>query len=74
MVYDQSLGLIETLDMPEEMKEGWGMTHYVENNKQYLLTSDGTNKLFHIDPEDFKVVKTVEVFHQNGNPLRSINE
>jgi len=31
--YDQNLNLIETLDLPSEMKEGWGMTHYKKDGE-----------------------------------------
>ena len=63
--YDQNLNLIETLNLPSEMKEGWGMTHYKIDGKYYLLTSDGSNKIYQIDPCDFSVVKTIHVRH-NG--------
>jgi len=32
--------------MPPEMEEGWGMTH----DDKYIYTTDGTDKLFTIDP------------------------
>jgi glutaminyl-peptide cyclotransferase len=38
--------------------EGWGLTHDDEN----LILSDGTNRLRYLDPETFKVVRTVEVY------------
>lgn len=33
-----------TFDMPEEIAEGWGMTHFMADGKEMLLVSDGTNK------------------------------
>jgi glutaminyl-peptide cyclotransferase len=38
--------------------EGWGLTHDTSN----LILSDGTNRLRYLDPETFKVVRTVEVY------------
>jgi|APCry1669189241_1035207.scaffolds.fasta_scaffold80422_1 hypothetical protein len=39
--------------MPEEIKEGWGMTHYKKEGKDILLVSDGTNNIYHVDPDGF---------------------
>jgi glutamine cyclotransferase len=38
--------------------EGWGLTH----DDSSLILSDGTNRLQYIDPESFRVTKTLEVF------------
>lgn len=54
-----------TLDLPIEMKEGWGMTKLDENT---LLTTDGSNQIFHINPDDFTVKKSVKVYYQDGKP------
>lgn len=38
------------------------MTSYVSNSGDpMLLISDGTNRLYHVDPKDFKVKKSVRV-------------
>jgi glutamine cyclotransferase len=49
--------------------EGWGLTH----DGQSLILSDGTNQLRFIDPETFRVTRTVSVFDR-GRPLRDLNE
>lgn len=49
--------------------EGWGLTH----DDQNLILSDGTNQLRFIDPDSFKVVKTISVF-SNNRPLLDLNE
>ncbi|HEV2762729.1 MAG TPA: glutaminyl-peptide cyclotransferase [Pyrinomonadaceae bacterium] len=49
--------------------EGWGLTHDGES----LILSDGTNQLRFLDPETFKVRRTVSVLDR-GRPLRDINE
>ena len=38
--------------------EGWGLSHDASN----LILSDGTNRLRFLDPETFKVVRTLEVY------------
>jgi glutamine cyclotransferase len=49
--------------------EGWGLT----TDGHSLIMSDGTNQLRFIDPETFKVTKTVAVL-DNNQPLRDLNE
>lgn len=52
------------------MHEGWGMTKL---NEDVIIATDSSHKLFHINPEDFTVIKTVEV-KRNGYSLKSLNE
>lgn len=49
--------------------EGWGLTHDDTN----LILSDGTNKIRFLDPETFKVVRTIEVLNQ-GATENNLNE
>jgi glutamine cyclotransferase len=54
--------------------EGWGLTH----DDAALILSDGTNRLQYIDPDSFKVTKTLEVYASsaavtNLNELEFIN-
>jgi len=49
--------------------EGWGLT----NDSKSLIMSDGSNKLKFLDPKDFKVQRSIEVFYQ-GKPLDQLNE
>lgn len=51
------LKLQSTLTIPKEIREGWGMTHDGES----LIVSDGSNKIFYVDPETIKVTKTITV-------------
>ena len=51
------LKLKSTLTIPKEIREGWGMTHDGES----LIVSDGSNKIFYVDPETIKVTKTITV-------------
>ena len=50
-------------------KEGWGLT----NNGELLIMSDGTSKISYIDPENFKVVKSIEVSFPDGF-VNNLNE
>ncbi len=49
--------------------EGWGLT----DDGTQLIMSDGTHRLRFYDPQNFSLLKTVEVRH-NGRPLKHINE
>lgn len=49
--------------------EGWGITH----NGEYLIVSDGTSTLHFLDPNNFKEVKRIEVFDNDG-PVFMLNE
>ena len=49
--------------------EGWGLTH----NNEHLIMSDGSANLFFIDPQTFKIERTIQVFSDKG-PLHNINE
>jgi glutamine cyclotransferase len=49
--------------------EGWGLTH----DGNLLILSDGTSTLRFLDPENFEVVRTVEVVGPDG-PISRLNE
>jgi len=49
--------------------QGWGLT----NDGNSLIMSDGTNILRFLDPETFRVTRTVSVYDQNI-PLTNLNE
>ncbi len=50
-------------------KEGWGMT----TEGEHLIFSDGTCNLTYMEPDNFKVVKTLAVV-ENGYGLYNLNE
>lgn len=50
--------------------EGWGMTTDGTN----LIFDQGTHVLKVIDPETFKLVRTIPVMREDGKPLMNINE
>lgn len=49
--------------------EGWGLT----NDGTNLIMSDGSHILRVVDPNNFRTVRTINVFN-NGKPLTNINE
>ena len=55
--FDMNLKLLNTLTVPKEIQEGWGMT----NDGRSLIVSDGSDKIFFVDPETIKVTKTITV-------------
>jgi len=52
-----------------ESKEGWGLTY----DGQRFIKSDGTNKLFFLDPTTLKETGSIVIFDDNG-PVDNINE
>ncbi len=49
--------------------EGWGLTY--DGNR--LIMSDGSSRLYFLDPSSFRVIETLSV-KENGRPVRRINE
>ncbi|NIP29286.1 MAG: glutaminyl-peptide cyclotransferase [Candidatus Dadabacteria bacterium] len=50
--------------------QGWGLT----NNKKELIYSDGSSKLYFMDPENFKILKILNVSDKEGKAVRNLNE
>ena len=61
------LVLIESFKFPTQ---GWGITH----NDNYLIISDGSSKLYFLDPENLTITKTLDVKTYQGKSLRNLNE
>jgi glutamine cyclotransferase len=49
--------------------EGWGITH----NDRYLIMSDGTSALYFLDPQNFQLIRSIQV-HDNAIPIVNLNE
>ena len=52
------------------MEEGWGLTH----DDQNLWASDGTARIFKIDPQTFTVQQVINVKTKEGKDVHYINE
>ena len=50
--------------------EGWGLT----NDGTNLIMSDGSHLVKFVDPQTFKISRTVPVLQDNGQPLYLLNE
>jgi glutamine cyclotransferase len=50
-------------------KEGWGLTH----DGTHLIMSDGTNRIYYMDPEYFTEIRQLEVYDNEG-PVTRLNE
>jgi glutamine cyclotransferase len=68
-VYDkENFRLLKTFRYPSPI-EGWGIT----TDGNHLIISDGSHRLYFLDPESFKERKRLEVYDHSG-PVRKINE
>ncbi len=70
-VYDRDFNKLQTFQYPTE---GWGITNYSDK----LIMSDGSEKLYVIDPDSFGEVDRLEVYDTQGeidqlNELEMIN-
>jgi glutamine cyclotransferase len=52
-----------------ENKEGWGLTH----DGRHLIMSDGSHRIYFMDPEYFTEVRRIEVYDDKG-PVSRLNE
>ena len=50
-------------------KEGWGLTH----DGTHLIMSDGSNRIYYMDPEFFTEIRQLEVYDNTG-PITRLNE
>ncbi len=57
---------IRTFNWPYQ---GWGLTH----NGTDLIISDGSSKLYFVNPDDFKLKSTISVT-EKGSPVYDLNE
>jgi glutamine cyclotransferase len=66
-VYDKSsFNLLRKFSYPTE---GWGITH----DGKRIIMSDGTSRLYFLDPENFNTTGYIEAHDENG-PVNRINE
>lgn len=67
-VYD-----LATFKLLQEFKydgDGWGLT----NDGKNIIMTDSTHVIRFFDPETFKVVRTLPILDEKGQPLMAINE
>ena len=70
LIYEKkTLNKLGEFNIKTDSKEGWGLT----NNKNNLIISDGTDKLYYLNPESFEINKTLKV-KEEGKEVKKINE
>ena len=69
-VYDTNLTLIEVKNIMPEITTGWGLT----TDSKYLFVSDGSTRVFIIDPNKWVILRNFSVAYPNGRKVSSINE
>ena len=76
LTWQHKIGFIYDLDFNQkgefpygQSKEGWGLTH----DDTHLIKSDGTNKIWFLNPETQKEERFIEVY-TNTKPIGKINE
>jgi glutamine cyclotransferase len=65
-VYNKDINLLDITEFPFQC---WGLT----DDNQYLIMSDGSNKIRYLTPKNYEVIKTIEVTLE-GKPIDNINE
>ena len=68
-VYDKATLTMQKSFPFQESKEGWGLC----NDGQYLYKSDGSNRIWILDPITYKELKSIQVM-THKSPLKNINE
>ncbi|MEE4213442.1 MAG: glutaminyl-peptide cyclotransferase [Bacteroidales bacterium] len=75
LTWKNNVGFVYDIESFEEIKrvhyttQGWGLT----SNGEELIMSDGTNKLYFLEPEYFTVQSSIEVY-DNQNHVWQLNE
>ena len=65
IIYDLEFNKIKEIDLPKQMKEGWGI--YYDFRKKEFIATDGTANIYFIEPNEFKVIKTIRVRYMNND-------
>ena len=65
MVYDLEFNVIKEIDLPKEMREGWGIYYDYRTNE--FIATDGSPNIFFIEPKEFKVTKKITVKYMNND-------
>ena len=75
LTWKNKVGFVYDLQTFEEIRrvhyttQGWGLA----SNGEQLIMSDGTNKIYFLEPEYFTVVSSIEVY-DNERPVWQLNE
>ena len=53
-----NLSILGTLQKPSELREGWGLSTFGQNNDS-LIATDGSDQIFFLECSSFKVTKSI---------------
>ena len=67
-IYDKNT--FSYIDTFSYKTQGWGIT----NNSYELIYSDGSSKLYFMNPNSFEIVKVLNISDKDGNAVHNINE
>lgn len=70
IVYDRDLNEIKKIEYDDPSDEGWGLA----TNGTDLILSNGSAVIKFLDPETFKVRRSIRVRRKNGRPVGRLNE
>jgi|AntRauTorckE6833_2_1112554.scaffolds.fasta_scaffold01451_7 glutamine cyclotransferase len=65
-IYDKNVKLLNITDFPYQC---WGLT----DNDEYLIMSDGTDKIRYLNPDNYQLIKTLNIKYK-GKHINNINE
>ncbi len=68
-IYDANTLKLEKTFSYDKNIEGWGMT----NDKEFIYQSDGTEKIWKMNPENQKMIDYINVY-TNNDKIKSVNE
>ncbi|WP_300567716.1 glutaminyl-peptide cyclotransferase [Flavobacterium sp.] len=68
-IYDANTLKLEKTFSFDKNIEGWGMT----NDKEFIYQSDGTEKIWKMNPENQKMIDYINVY-TNNDKIKSVNE
>jgi len=70
--YNTNLKLLEIIPLDKKLNEGWGLTNY---NKNTLLLTDGSNKIYYLDcNKNLKIKKYLSIYDNNNKKVNSLND
>ena len=70
IAFDRNLKETQRFPLP---REGWGMTHMPTLAGERLVASDGSSRLYFLDPETMRASSSMTVT-SNGSPVERLNE
>lgn len=57
----ETLELKKTVDLPQPISQGWGMTHQTKNGNTLLYITDGSANVYVVNPETLAIENTIHV-------------